>query len=114
MHSSPGTYRLDRNMRILMQVKLPIEPFNTYVKDGSIGVKMQKIMTDAKPEAAYFTELEGHRGGIIVVNMDNASQVPALAEPWFLTFNASVEFKVAMTPEDLGRAGLDALGKKWG
>lgn len=100
-------------MRILMQVIFPIEPFNSYVKDGSIGAKMQKIMADHKPEAAYFTEFEGHRGGIIVVNMDNTSHIPALAEPWFLTFNATVQFKPAMTPEDLGRAGLEALGKKW-
>ena len=101
-------------MRILMQVKFPIEPFNSYVRDGSIGAKMQKIMADLKPEAAYFTELEGHRGGIIVVNMDNPSQVPALAEPWFLTFNARVEFRVAMTPEDLGRAGLEATRQEVG
>jgi len=100
-------------MRILMQVKFPIEPFNTYVKDGSAGAKMQKILADLKPEAAYFTEFEGHRGGIIIVNMENTSQIPALAEPWFLTFNASVELKLAMTPEDLERAGLDGLGKKW-
>jgi len=96
-----------------MQVKFPIEPFNTYVKDGSAGAKMQKILADLKPEAAYFTEFEGHRGGIIIVNMENTSQIPALAEPWFLTFNASVELKLAMTPEDLARAGLDGLGKKW-
>jgi len=24
-----------------------------------------------------------------------------------------VRFRIAMTPEDLGNAGLDALGKKW-
>jgi len=96
-----------------MQVKFPIEPFNTYVKDGSAGAKMQKILADLKPEAAYFTEFEGHRGGMIIVNMDNTSQIPALAEPWFLTFHASVELKLAMTPEDLARAGLDGLGKKW-
>ena len=42
------------------------------------------------------------------------SAVPALAEPWFLTFNAEVEFQVAMTPEDLVRANLPALGKTWG
>jgi len=96
-----------------MQVKFPIEPFNTYVKDGSAGAKMQKILADLKPEAAYFTEFEGHRGGIIIVNMENTSQIPALAEPWFLTFHASVELKLAMTPEDLARAGLDGLGKKW-
>jgi hypothetical protein len=96
-----------------MQIKLPVEPFNTYVKDGSIGAKMQKILAELKPEAVYFTEFEGHRGGVIVVNMDDTSQIPSLAEPWFLTFNARVEFKPAMTPEDLGKAGLDAIGKKW-
>jgi len=97
-----------------MQVKLPIEPFNSYVKDGSIGAKMQKIMADLKPEAAYFTAVDGHRGGTIIVNLDDASKIPSLAEPWFLNFNAQVEFHPAMTPEDLGRAGLEALGKKWG
>ena len=75
---------------------------------------MQKILADAKPEAAYFGDRDGKRGGILVVNMDDASKVPSLAEPWFLGFNAHVEFSVVMTPEDLGRAGLDALGKKWG
>ena len=101
-------------MRMLMQVKFPIEPFNTYVKDGSIGAKMQKIMADIKPEAAYFTAIDGHRGGIIIVNMEDSSKIPALAEPWFLTFNAHVELHPFMTAEDLGRAGLEALGKKWG
>jgi hypothetical protein len=48
------------------------------------------------------------------VNVVDSSEVPAFAEPWFLTFNAQVEFRIAMTPEDLGRANLDALGKKWG
>ena len=40
-------------------------------------------------------------------------KLPTFAEPWSLTFNADVEFHVAMTPEDLARAGLDALGKQW-
>jgi len=44
---------------------------------------------------------------------EDSSEVPALAEPFFLTFNAEVEFRIAMTPEDLARSGLDALGKKW-
>ena len=47
------------------------------------------------------------------MNLDDPSKIPALVEPWFLTFNADVEIRVAMTPEDLARAGLDALGKKW-
>jgi hypothetical protein len=31
----------------------------------------------------------------------------SVAEPWFLAFNASVEYHPAMTPEDLQKAGPD-------
>jgi len=36
-----------------------------------------------------------------------------LAEPWILTFEADVEFRVVMSPDELTRAGLDELGKTW-
>jgi hypothetical protein len=97
-----------------MHLELPLEPFNTAVRDGSAPQKMQRILEALKPEAAYFTEYNGKRGGTLVVNIDDPSQIPFYAEPWFLTFNAQVEFRIAMTPEDLGRAHLDALGKQWG
>ena len=100
-------------MRMLMNVRLPLEPFNTAVRDGSAGQKMQRILEAIKPEAAYFSEQDGRRGGVLVVDMKSPSDIPALAEPWFLTFKAEVEFRIAMTPEDLSRANLDALGKKW-
>ncbi|MGD0298902.1 MAG: panthothenate synthetase [Bryobacteraceae bacterium] len=100
-------------MRMLMHLQFPLEPFNSAVRDGSAGQKIQKILEAIKPEAAYFCEHNGHRGGTLVVNLKDASEIPTFAEPWFLTFNAHVEFRVAMTPEDLGRANLDALGKKW-
>jgi hypothetical protein len=101
-------------MRMMMQVKMPLEPFSSAVRDGSVGQKMQKIMEAMKPEAAYFSEQDGCRGGILIVDMKEASDIPRLAEPWFLTFNASVEFRVAMTPEDLAKSGLEGLGKTWG
>src|ERR1700757_3204033 len=100
-------------MRMLMHIELPLEPFNTAVRDGSIGQKMQKILETIKPEAAYFSENNGCRGGTLVVNVNSPSDIPFFAEPFFLTFNANVEFRIAMTPEDLGRANLDDLGKKW-
>ncbi len=100
-------------MRMLMHFKFPAEPFNSAVRDGSTGAKIHKILEAIKPEAAYFTEQSGHRGGTFVVNVNSASDIPSLAEPLFLTFNAEVEFRIAMTPEDMGRAGLDAIGKKW-
>lgn len=100
-------------MRMLMHVELPLEPFNTAVRDGSAGQKIQKILDAIKPEAAYFSEHYGRRGGTLVVNLKDSSEVPSLAEPWFLTFNAKVEFRIAMTPEDLGRSNLNAIGKRW-
>jgi len=100
-------------MRMLMHVRFPLEPFNSAVRNGTAGEKIQRILESIKPEAVYFTEQNGHRGGTLVVNVKDSSEVPALAEPFFLTFNAEVEFRIAMTPEDLARSGLDALGKTW-
>jgi len=100
-------------MRMLLHVKVPHEPFNTLVKDGSAGTKMQRILQEQKPEAVYFTEYQGRRGAILIINVDSPSKVPFFAEPWFITFNADCEFHIVMTPEDLAKAGLDELGQKW-
>ena len=100
-------------MRFLIRVSMPHEPFNSYVKDGSAGAKMGKIMNELKPEAAYFMDMDGLRTGILIVNMDNTSQIPAIAEPWFLLFDADVEIHPVMLPDDLMKADLASLGKKW-
>ncbi len=101
-------------MRMLINVTLPSEPFNSAVRDGSVGPRIQKILEAIKPEAVYFTEFGGDRGAVLVVDVKDASEIPALAEPWFLSFDAEVEMRIAMTPEDLARANLGALGKDWG
>ncbi|MGA7875516.1 MAG: hypothetical protein WCA08_07610 [Desulfoferrobacter sp.] len=100
-------------MRMILNVKFPHEEFNKAVRDGSVGHKVRRILEDSNPEAVYFTEQNGQRGAIIIVDLEDPSKVPAFAEPWFLAFNADVEFHIAMTPDDLQRAGLEDLGKKW-
>jgi len=92
-------------MRMMMRVELPVEPANAAVKDGSLGPTIQKILADLKPEAAYFSEENGQRAGYIFFHMTDSSELPAVAEPWFLAFNASLTVRPAMTPEDLGKAG---------
>jgi hypothetical protein len=101
-------------MRMLIDFNFPLEPFNTLVRNGTVGQKIQQILEEIKPEAVYFSERGGKRGGIMIVDVADPSKVPAIAEPFFLTFNASVEFRIVMGPEELGRAGLDELGKKYG
>jgi len=100
-------------MHVLLNVSIPHEPFNSYVREGSVGAKINAILDALKPEAVYFTEMHGQRGAMLIVDLPDPSKIPALAEPWFLTFNANVEFKLIMSPAELGNAGLDQLGKKW-
>jgi hypothetical protein len=100
-------------VRMLMKVTLPVEPFNAAVRDGTAGAKMGRILEEIKPEAAYFTTDDGKRSGLLIVDVPHPSRIPALAEPWFLSFNASVEFKIAMTLEDLKASGLDQIGAKY-
>jgi len=100
-------------MRMLLNVKIPHEEFNKAVRDGSVGHKLRRILEDTKPDAVYFTEQNGQRGAILIIDLIDPSKVPAFAEPWFLAFNANVEFHIVMSPDDLQKAGLEELGKKW-
>lgn len=75
-------------MRMLLQVRFPHKEFNEAVRNGTAGSKLNRIPEETKPEAVYFTEINGHHGAIMIVNLEDPSRVPALAEPWFLTFSA--------------------------
>lgn len=105
--------REDESMRMILHVRIPNDPFNGSVRDGTIGQKIQSILEETKPEAVYFTEYDGYRGVFMIIDLSDPAQVPKYAEPWYLMFDAECEFRVAMTPDDLGRAGLESAGKKW-
>ena len=94
-------------MRMLLKVNIPVEAGNKAAREGTLGKTIQQILQALKPEAAYFVAENGQRCGFLVVNLDNASKIPALAEPWFLAFNAAVEFSPVMTPDDLQKASPD-------
>jgi hypothetical protein len=100
-------------MKMLLDITLPHPPFNAAVKDGTAGSKLNRILEATKPEAVYFTEQNGQRGAVLIVDLPDASKLPALVEPWMLLFEADIKLRPFMTPDDLKRAGLDDLGKKW-
>lgn len=91
-------------MRCLIKVSMPTDIANERIADGSLSRTIESILSDLKPEAAYFAEDQGLRTGYIFCNLQKESDIPALAEPWFLAFNARVEFHPAMTMADLKNA----------
>jgi hypothetical protein len=89
----------------MIKVEMPVERANELAVEGKLGEAIQTILDDLEPEAAYFTTSNGDRAGYIFVNIDDASEIPAFAEPWFLALEANVDIAPVMTPEDLQKAG---------
>ena len=68
-------------MRFLLKANIPVDTGNAAAKAGTLGGTLQAILADLKPEAVYFTDDKGQRTAFIVLDMQDASQIPAMAEP---------------------------------
>lgn len=104
-------------MRMLLRVSIPVKSGNAAAKAGTLGSTVDRIVADLKAEAAYFfTDDNGDRSASIVFDMKDPSQIPAVAEPWFLAFNAKVSLRPVMSPQDLAAAGpaIGAAAKNYG
>ena len=89
-----------------MSMSIPVEAGNRAACSGTFGAPLQKLLDELKPEAAFFTaQPNGQRGGFIVFDLKDVSDIPGIAEPFFLLYNASVSFTPVMTPADLAKAG---------
>lgn len=100
-------------MKMLLRVIMPLEPFNSLVKQGTVGKVLGKIMEDLKPEAAYFTLEDGKRSALMVININKPGDYVKYAEPFFLQFNAQVKYDIVMSPEELRASGIEEMGKKY-
>ena len=92
-------------MKFMIKALWDVEKGNELARNGTLGKTAQAILEEIKPEAAYFVAESGKRSAILIVNLDDASQIPAIAEPWFLAVNATVEFQPVMEMDDLKKAG---------
>jgi hypothetical protein len=97
-------------MRMMLKVSLPTPEANAAICNGTFATTLQQILGELKPEAAYFLEEDGVRTGLIFIDMKDSSQLPTVAEPFFLAFNAKVTARVAMNSQDLA-ASMPAMEK---
>ena len=97
-------------MRMLLRVSIPVDTGNAAAKAGTLGSTIQRILADLKPEASYFmADDNGQRSGSIVFDMTDSSQIPSVAEPWFLAFNAKISLRPVMNPQDLAKADTSII-----
>src|SRR5215211_4879107 len=95
-------------MRFLVKVSFPVEAGNAAAKNGFKVI--QEILQRQKPEAAYFIADGGRRTAILIIDLKDASDIPGIAEPWFLALNASIEATPAMIADDLQKATVNRAG----
>ena len=93
-------------MRTMLEVRIPVEAGNSAAASGELPTTLGAIIEKIKPEATYFvTDNDGRRRAMFFFDLADVSDIPAIAEPLFMKFNAAVQFAPTMNLEDL-QAGI--------
>ncbi|MBT2382345.1 hypothetical protein [Streptomyces sp. ISL-11] len=95
-------------MRTLLRARMDTRAGNESLRKGSMPKVIEGLMEQLRPEAAYFTSLDGGRTCLMVFDMEDASQMPAICEQLFLEMEAEIELHPVMNADDL-KKGLAAL-----
>jgi hypothetical protein len=103
-------------MRFMISARAPTERTNTLIKEGRFPQTFQSIMEDLQPEAAYFTDVDGARGGYFVVNVDDPSELAHKTEPLLQGLGAEIQIQFVWTPEDVQNAmpAFEQAAQKYG
>lgn len=88
-------------MRTLVRITLDVTASNKAIMDGSLPAIIKSTMEKLKPECSYFHTIDGNRACIMVFDMKDPSEIPAIAEPFFTQLNAKVDFCPVMNADDL-------------
>jgi hypothetical protein len=103
-------------MRFLISARVPTEKTNALIREGRFPQILQSIMEDLQPEAAYFTDVDGARGGYFVVNGDDSSEMFSKTEALFQGMGAEIRIHLVWTAEDVqkGMPALEQAAQKYG
>ena len=95
-------------MRTLLKVTLDVEASNQAIMDGTLPKIIGDTTERIHPEASYFFTQDGCRTCMMVFDLKDPSDIPVIAETFFLNLNAKVEFTPVMNADEL-KKGLS----KW-
>lgn len=88
-------------MRMMIRITIPVEAGNKAIHDGTMQNTIMEAVEKLKPEAAYFLPERGVRTAILVTDLKDPSDIPAISEPFFSRLSAAVEFIPVMNPDEL-------------
>lgn len=91
-------------MKFLFKADLQPIPGGLHGDTVDLNEVIQTIIAELQPEAAYMVTSGGKQTALFVMDLDDASQIPWVTEPWFQAFNAKVKYTPVMSPEDLKKA----------
>ena len=103
-------------MRFLVTFSFPTETGNKKLSDPEFGMKFSTLFKEIGAEAAYLCPVGGKRGGYVIVNFSDPSNVAVILEKFWFWLNAEVEIIPVMIPEDLAKAmpEIKTSMNKWG
>jgi hypothetical protein len=88
-------------MRTMIRIKMQVEAGNKAFQDGTLSKIIMEAIERLKPEAAYFYPDQGLRTALMVLDVGDSSEIPAIVEPFFSKLNAAVEMFPVMNADDL-------------
>lgn len=95
-------------MRVMLKATLDMDKGNEAIRSGKMPELMKETLERLHPEAAYFGPIGGRRTCLLVLDLQDGSQIPSIGEPFFTQLGAEVEMTPVMNAEDLQK-GLSEL-----
>lgn len=96
-------------MRMMLKVTIPVDTGNAAIADGSLAATMMGFVEKMRPEATYFIAEDGMRTAMFFLDMQDASDLPSLAEPFFIGLEAGVTVTPAMDVADMQKGVEKAM-----
>lgn len=97
-------------MRMMMKVKIPVEYGNKCIMEGYLQQTVMKFVEKYQPESSYFLPEGGERCAMFFFDAKDASEIPSIAEPFFMNLHANVSITPVMNLEDM-RSGVEKAVK---
>ncbi|HUS63858.1 MAG TPA: DUF3303 family protein [Kofleriaceae bacterium] len=92
-------------MRFLIRATLPSASANEALKSGAVPELLGNFVKTYKPESAWFTMRDGERTCYFVVDVNDATDMPSINEPFWHVAGAKMEWTPVMSFDEL-QAGL--------